>query len=71
MLIYMSCLYSLVPYNAKQKTTRVPTIDANNDIVPPLDFSFYRINNVAGKDYMLDFSAFRERWGKHIYFVNR
>ncbi|CAC5361010.1 Leucine-rich repeat-containing protein 51 [Mytilus coruscus] len=43
----MSTSTSLVPYSARQKTTRVPTIDANNDIVPPLDFSFYRVSNVG------------------------
>lgn len=42
----MSTTTSVVPYNPKPKTTAVPTINTNNDIVPPLDFSFYRISNV-------------------------
>lgn len=51
---YVCMFFSVVPYNAsKQKTTRVPAIDTNNDIVPPLDFSFYRVSNVNGNIFVI------------------
>ena len=42
----MSTSTSLVPYSAKQKAPRVSSIDTNNDIVSPLDYSFFRISNI-------------------------
>ena len=45
-LILIFC--SVVPYQAKKKSTR-PAVDAYNIIQPPEDYSFCRIEKILGK----------------------
>lgn len=42
---------SVVPYQQKKKPSTLPAIDAYNEIIPPEDYSFCRIENIlAAKD---------------------
>lgn len=38
---------SVVPYQAKRKPDMKSAIDAHNEIIPPMDYSFCRIENIA------------------------
>jgi len=59
--------FSLVPYSAKQKTPRVSSIDTNNDIVSPLDYSFFRISNIESKIIYLVIVIVKNEFNYYLY----
>jgi hypothetical protein len=59
--------FSLVPYSAKQKAPRVSSIDTNNDIVSPLDYSFFRISNIESKFIFLVIVNVKNKFNYYLY----
>lgn len=49
-MILFSLFFSVVPYQPKKKSDTRSAIDAYNEIIPPMDYSFCRIENIAGNE---------------------